>query len=305
MKKNTYLRQMIAVGGGLILLLLLAGCSVLPPSELASTATPVPTSAPTMVAGPTTISSTATPEIVSEQPPPILESVSWMLASYRNDTGDWTPALANAPISLTFADGEVKGSAGCNRYFSTYQIDGQSLTLGDIASTMMICSDDIVSQEQGYLADLSQAASFQVKEDTLNLYDAAATPILRFNATPVSATADETRQLIGPVWRWIETDMASGETVTAPSADSYTIRFYKNGTVTAHTECIDASGAFQAEQGALAISLDIPAENDCGEDSPAIPFLTELTFAGTYIFQGDFLFINQQMDGGEMKFIAP
>ena len=258
-----------------------------------------------MVASPTPAPATVTPEIVTEQSPSVLEGVSWTLTSYRNDIGDWTPVLANAPVSLTFADGEVKGSAGCNRYFSTYQIDGQSLTLGDIASTMMICSDDIASQEQDFLTDLSQVVAFQIKEDTLNMYDAAVTPILRFNATPVSATAGEIHQLIGPTWRWVETDMASGETVMAPGADSYTIRFYKNGAVTAHTDCIDASGAFQTDQGALAISLDIPAENDCGEDSSALSFLTDLTFAGTYIFQGDFLFINQQMDGGEMKFIVP
>ncbi len=230
-----------------------------------------------------------------------------MLASYRNDKGDWAPALASDPISLTFADGEIKGSAGCNRYFGTYQIDGQSLILGDIASTMMICPEAVMSQEHTYLTDLAQVTTFQIKEETLSLYDAAATLILRFNATPVSvsAAANERQQLVGPVWRWVETDMASGKTVMAPDVRPYTIRFNKKGIVTVHTDCVDVSGKFQAQQEALTITLDIFAENDCEEDSPATSFLTDLTFAGTYIFKDDALFINQQMDGGEMKFVTP
>jgi heat shock protein HslJ len=45
---------------------------------------------------------------------------------------------------LELADGSINGFAGCNRYFGRFQSNGDSLTIGPLATTVMACEQPIV-----------------------------------------------------------------------------------------------------------------------------------------------------------------
>jgi heat shock protein HslJ len=77
-----------------------------------------------------------------------------------------------ATITLEFTkDGRLHGSAGCNRYFGGYEFDaGNSLSIGNTGSTMMMCSDEIMSWEVRYLQALENISSYRIDDNRLILF---------------------------------------------------------------------------------------------------------------------------------------
>ena len=59
------------------------------------------------------------------------------------------------PITAEFADGQVAGSGGCNRYNAPVSSDdAQSLAAGPAISTLMACPQPSMTQEMQYLTAL-------------------------------------------------------------------------------------------------------------------------------------------------------
>ncbi len=70
-----------------------------------------------------------------------------------------------AQVTAEFSpDGDLTGFDGCNRYFTTYEIDGDSITISDaIGSTLMACPSDALSeQSQWYLGALTSATTWSI-----------------------------------------------------------------------------------------------------------------------------------------------
>ena len=78
--------------------------------------------------------------------------------------------LSNSP-TMTFEkeDAKVAGFAGCNNYFSTYTVTGNTLTLGPAGATRMLCPD--MSVEDVFLKILPNIARFEVVKKELYLYN--------------------------------------------------------------------------------------------------------------------------------------
>jgi heat shock protein HslJ len=82
--------------------------------------------------------------------------------------------LPNTEITIEFIDAEktVKGSAGCNSYFASYEVEGNLLSIsGPIAVTEMACMEPegIMDQEQEYLAILESAERFEIERHQLQI----------------------------------------------------------------------------------------------------------------------------------------
>ena len=83
---------------------------------------------------------------------------------------DVTTALAGTEVTLSFAGGQMGGSA-CNRYGGDYTLEGGVLAPGDIASTKMACQepDGVMRQEQRCLGELMRASRYAVVGRQLRL----------------------------------------------------------------------------------------------------------------------------------------
>ncbi len=69
-----------------------------------------------------------------------------------------------------FAADRISGDGGCNRFNGPYEVTGDRIRIGPLASTMMACADSAAStQEQQYLAALQLAATYSVTGDRLDL----------------------------------------------------------------------------------------------------------------------------------------
>ena len=75
---------------------------------------------------------------------PALSANHWRLTDAKNAQGQRIDALfarPDKPVQLDFADGRVNVSNTCNRMMGSFTLEGTTLTLGQMASTLMACTD--------------------------------------------------------------------------------------------------------------------------------------------------------------------
>ena len=102
-----------------------------------------------------------------------LEDTTWVLESY-GEKGNLQTVPEDIEISAEFVSSErtVKGYAGCNSYFGSYEVDGSQLSIpGPIGATEMYCMEPegVMDQEQEYLKTLQTAESFQLQDGKLQI----------------------------------------------------------------------------------------------------------------------------------------
>ncbi|MGV8129840.1 MAG: META domain-containing protein [Methanolinea sp.] len=118
--------------------------------------------------------------IVPPSPAPFV-GTTWILDSFCT-TDSVSSGIKGIPLTAVFDnDGRVTGSAGCNDYFGSYTLTGNSLSIHSIGSTKMNCPGrGIMLQEQTYLASLGKAAGFTINGNRMSLSDAKGTTLLSF-----------------------------------------------------------------------------------------------------------------------------
>jgi heat shock protein HslJ len=99
-----------------------------------------------------------------------LAGTSWVLTDGPFTSGD----LEGSGITLDFAETDLSGSAGVNRYFGAYTsaTDG-TLQVGVLGSTAMAGDPDAMALEQEYLAALQSVFGYTIADGTLTLVGAA------------------------------------------------------------------------------------------------------------------------------------
>jgi heat shock protein HslJ len=71
--------------------------------------------------------------------------------------------IDNSNVTLDFFEpGRLAGSGGCNRY--TAGIAQDAFRLGPVASTMMMCPEALMNQEQKFFAALQTVTRYDVDE---------------------------------------------------------------------------------------------------------------------------------------------
>lgn len=103
--------------------------------------------------------------------PASFTGVEWGVVGFNNGRQAVTSPLLDTEISLLFgADGRVSGNASCNQFNGNFTIDGQSISVGELATTRMMCPEEVMQQEAEFLAALQNATSFSQDGDLLTLF---------------------------------------------------------------------------------------------------------------------------------------
>lgn len=90
-----------------------------------------------------------------------LEGTSWILVEWGDETNRNSLETAEA-ITANFVEGQVKGSASCNRYIASYKIEGNQLQITPAATTRKACMGDIMEREFAYLAALEGVQQYEI-----------------------------------------------------------------------------------------------------------------------------------------------
>jgi len=106
---------------------------------------------------------------IAAQPEDPLDGTDWQLYAYRK-----SKPLPGRQITATFKDRQVTGSAGCNSYFASYELNGAEIKIGPAGATLMACSEPegIMEQEQEFLGYLNNADRFELEDGRLLIISA-------------------------------------------------------------------------------------------------------------------------------------
>ena len=109
---------------------------------------------------------------------------TWNLLRFDAGSGSLAAPLRGTELTATFqGDGRLAGSAGCNRYGTTYEAIGSSLTVDPrIAATRMWCGDPegAMAQEDAFLLAWGRVASYDNHKDRLEIADAKGATVFVF-----------------------------------------------------------------------------------------------------------------------------
>jgi prepilin-type processing-associated H-X9-DG protein len=94
------------------------------------------------------------------EPLALLQEGEWVVEAI-----DGQPVMADSRPTLAFADGHVAGSASCNRYTGGFTLTGESLTVAQVATTMMACPPALMAQERLFLDVLAAVRGFALDPD--------------------------------------------------------------------------------------------------------------------------------------------
>jgi heat shock protein HslJ len=112
-------------------------------------------------------------EPLPEEARAALEGPTWsLLAFVEPDPAEGMPAplplptepITGSEITVTFSEGKLTGSAGCNMYAAAYRPDGDSLAIEGLEFTEMACldPDGVLQQEDHYLGVLKDVIAGHV-----------------------------------------------------------------------------------------------------------------------------------------------
>jgi putative lipoprotein len=105
---------------------------------------------------------------------PSLEGTDWTLASGVDAPDDAVP-------TLTLDGGNASGFGGCNTFAGGYELDGDSISIGPLAGTLMACEEPKMAVEAAYLPALEAADAWAIEGGELVL-SSGGEETLRFSA---------------------------------------------------------------------------------------------------------------------------
>lgn len=110
-----------------------------------------------------------------------LVGTAWQLSSIAQGSAVQS-VLADSELTAKFSDaGEIHGSAGCNTYGGTYTTSGDTMVFSALASTKMMCADDVMAQETAFFSAMEQVASYEIVGAQLQLLDDSGAMLLGFD----------------------------------------------------------------------------------------------------------------------------
>ncbi|MGB6681824.1 MAG: META domain-containing protein, partial [Candidatus Bathyarchaeia archaeon] len=129
-----------------------------------------------------------------------IENIDWTLVSYGNQNNP-TSVLPITPSDITasFSGGSITGSAGCNTYFGTYLSPGNALSITIDGSTMMMCNQPgVMNQESTFISALEAAQTYQLIGNKLKIAYAGGVLIFTTNQLPPLPQFDFNINLLPP-----------------------------------------------------------------------------------------------------------
>ncbi len=75
--------------------------------------------------------------------------------------------IEGSTIDITFDENQVAGSAGVNRYFAPYLIEGNNLSIKVVGTTRMMGPEELMAQESEYVKNLEKAEKIEMVGEQL------------------------------------------------------------------------------------------------------------------------------------------
>ncbi|WAI01748.1 META domain-containing protein [Methanogenium organophilum] len=236
---------------------------------------------------------------------PGLNGTHWLLTSYDTVTGGMNSVIEGSEITLEFdEDGGIAGSAGVNRYFASYESDGDALSFGLIGSTMMAGPEDLMTQETDYLTLLNETVSFSGVGDELNLCDSDGNVLLVFErAVPPAAVP-----LTGTTWMLTSYNNGNEAVVSVIAGTEITLNLDEDGEIAGSAGCNTYFASYETDGNALSFGMIGSTEMFCEEPEGIMAqettYLNLLNTAAGYVIERDSLTVQDSSGKTILTFTA-
>jgi heat shock protein HslJ len=91
---------------------------------------------------------------------------NWQLVSGSVD-GQAIPLIDGSPVTFNVTGTEIGGTSACNSYGGRFILDGSSISIGDLMTTLMMCTPDVMAVEIPYTAALQEVDTVAVDSGQL------------------------------------------------------------------------------------------------------------------------------------------
>ena len=287
----------VAAAAGLSMLL--SACQPAPaPTEPPAPPTQAPAIPPTEPPAPPTEAAAPTPEPVVDLRPQLVDQ-PWTLVAFGDAANPAIVEKDTLVTALFAADGSLSGSGGCNNYVSSFELDGDQLTVADpIASTMMLCEKGM-DQESAYLNALQNAERIAFSpEGRLEVYyKSGGSAETKLVFTPGEAA------LVDTVWV-LQSMGAPASSIPVESGVVITAIFTPEGRLSGTSGCNTYVSGYTLKDNQIEIQPPVSTMMACefGMEQEAA-YQLALESAETYQITGSTLEITYQ-NGGVLTFTA-
>ena len=200
---------------------------------------------------------------------------------------DGESVLPDTTITAEFKDdGTLGGSNGCNRYNTTYEVDGDSIQINQlIASTMMACPDPVMAQEGVYMQAMGAAVTFEISSEELTLFNEAGDALVTYVAG--------SNELAGTNWEVISYNNGAEAVVSVIIGTQITADFGEDGQLTGNSGCNSYFASYETDEEKITIGPAGMTEMACMEPEGVMEqeqlYLTALGMADVYRIEADSL----------------
>lgn len=186
-------------------------------------------------------------------PPPDINR-AWELVSGSHQGLTIEPSESH-PITVQFDGDLVTGTAACNGFGGSYQLDGTAITLDELSITEMACQPvSVMELERQFMSALAAVGEIAAEDDLLKL--AGPDVELLFRPLPPPPTTE----LLGTVW--LLDGVISNDSVASVSGDRATLELFSDGSFIGSTGCRTFTGSYATNGTGFAVS-DLAAQGDC------------------------------------------
>lgn len=228
--------------------------------------------------------------LISACAPPVLDSstrggdadltgTNWMLTTLND-----SQPVPTTTITINFDDeGRVNGSDGCNNYSGSYEVDGNNIKFGQMASTMMACPDPIMKQANAYQSVMAETTTFEISGDELNFNDADGNPVATFSVV--------SNDLSGTSWQVISYNNGKQAVVSVIIGTELTAEFGDDGELKGNAGCNDYFGPYETDDKAISMGPFGTTRKACQEPEGVMEqetlYLQALESAAVYKIDGN------------------
>lgn len=204
------------------------------------------------------------------------------------------PLLPGSSISAEFSsEGRVSGSSGCNRYSGMYTISGKTITFSiPMATTMMLCEQELMDQETAYLQALRDAENFTLSGDQLTLTGAGKSTLAVFQV--------QSQDLAGTSWEALSYNNGNQAVTGVLQGTILTANFSADGSVSGNAGCNDFSGSYKVNGSSISIGPLASTMKMCSDPTGVMDqeaqYLAALQSAATYRIETNVLELRTQDD---------
>jgi heat shock protein HslJ len=182
----------------------------------------------------------------SSIPQSTLDGSEWLSTAVTEDGAD-QPLVEGTQVHLSFVDGQLAASAGCNSIGGAYRIDGGRLIFEGGAMTEMGCDEPRQAQDEWLFGFLGSRPAIAQNGDKLTL--TSAPTVVAFLDVEVAEP-----DLPLTLTTWTVDTLINGDAASSVPDDAVaTLLFGEDGRVEVDTGCNNGSGTYEATDRALRI----------------------------------------------------